>query len=167
MKSSDVANNFAGKSPSSVDEDILVNPDWHEVKCCLLTRTILLLVISQRWGRIGRMEGGYSSPSIIWIIPLDAIMLAVSRRMPFSPKRIVPWGKKKDCFNRIGENAELSHREERLTLSEILMETIWLAIVFIWGMVAKSSTVSYTWKITSYFNSLMIILNRSQNWNRR
>lgn len=37
------------------------------------------------------MEGGYRSPSIIWMIPLDATMLVLVRWTPFSPKRISPW----------------------------------------------------------------------------
>lgn len=41
------------------------------------------------------MEGGYSSPSIIWIIPFDAIMLALSRGTAFSPNRIFPWEKRR------------------------------------------------------------------------
>lgn len=40
---------------------------------------------------MGRMEGGYRSPSIMWMIPLDAMMLVLVRWTPFSPNRISPW----------------------------------------------------------------------------
>lgn len=70
------------------------------------------------------MEGGYSSPSIIWIIPFDAIMLALSRGTAFSPNRIFPWGKKKDGPSISREWVEvLNQGTERLTLSEMVMET--------------------------------------------
>lgn len=57
----------------------------------MLTMVTLLSMTSQRWGRMGRMEGGYRSPSIIWMIPLDATMLVLARWTPFSPNRISPW----------------------------------------------------------------------------
>lgn len=91
----------------------------------LLTTVIFLSITSQRWGRMGRMEGGYRSPSIIWMIPLDATMLVLARWMPFSPKRISPWGEERGApsvnlkFKIANVNCKLVRKKGKL------WETLW------------------------------------------
>lgn len=74
---------------------------------------------------MGRMDGGNSSPSIMWIIPLDAMMLALSTRTPFSPKVIFPWRKKEErSVSAAGVQIWNPGMRERPTLSETETETI-------------------------------------------
>lgn len=89
-----------------------------------LTRTIRLWMMSQRWGRMGRMDGGSRSPSTMWMIPLDAMMLALSTGIPLSPKRIVPCGKKEPPQPQGKEEGRTEGRRQRLTLSETETDTI-------------------------------------------
>lgn len=44
---------------------------------------------------MGRMEGGYRSPSIMWMMPLDAKILVLVKWTSFSPSRIWPWGRRR------------------------------------------------------------------------
>lgn len=104
---------------------------------------------SQRWGRMGRMEGGYSSPSIMWMIPLDATMLVLASRTPFPPNRTSPWRGMRVAtvsgnywlFN-VNYCESVRNQSETLTSSDTVMATIWFAVVWIWGRTANSSSVS-------------------------
>lgn len=56
----------------------------------LLTVTRWLSTTSQRFGKMGRMEGGYRRPSIMWMMPLDATILVLAKWTSLSPSWIWP-----------------------------------------------------------------------------
>lgn len=60
------------------------------------------------------MEGGYRSPSIMWMMPLDATILVLAKWTSLSPSRIWPWGQRRSrrlrwwkvqVFRNIGEES--------------------------------------------------------------
>lgn len=59
--------------------------------------TIMMVVslTSQRCGMIGTMDGGTRSPSMMWMIPLDATISFTSRGIPFSVSNTLPWGRRR------------------------------------------------------------------------